>query len=1739
MWRPTDFRARPPHELMPREPIAIVGQGCALPGALSPAALWAAVVEGRDLLSSAPEGSWRVSPEHIMGKRDPSGGIAPGRAWSDRGGYVQGFDEAFDPDGFQLPAQDIAGLDPLVKWCLHAGRQALDGVSIADPTRAGLIMGNLSYPSAAMAACAERVWLGDERADAAGVPRAGADARFMSGLPAHLVAQNLGLDGRAWALDAACASSLYALEMACQQLRDGEADLMLAGAVSCADDLFIHVGFCALKAMSPGGQSRPFHASADGLVPAQGAGLVALKRLSDAEVDGDAIAGVIRGIGLSNDGRGKGFLAPSSDRQIVAMRRAYAAAGLEPTDVSLVECHATGTVVGDGAEIQSMSEVFNRCDALPIGSLKSNMGHLITAAGVAGLLKVLGAIEHGIRPPTLHIEDPHAGLEGSPLRLLAEAEPWNTDSDGPRRAAVSAFGFGGNNAHLIVEAYEGPLPAHEPEPRPDSPVAIVGMGSILGDGRGVGALEVGLFSEGKRLEGEASQVEVGLTGLRFPPADLGVALPQQLLLLEAARDAVGGVATLPGPTTGVFVGMGCDPNIARHGGRWRLPQWCEAWGESDADWLEEAQEAFTPALGAPGVIGAMPNIVANRLNSQLDLGGASMAVSSEELSGVRALEVAARALRHGELDAALVGAVDMSCDPVHGAAIRAAGLDERGADGAVVLVLKRLDDAITDGDRVLALLDDGPSGSAPARASAVSERWGLAHAASGLFEVAAAALACARGRHIGGEMWSGSRAMRLRLEALGGQTAEVALRSLGEDRVAPSSATAPGSAGPSLTFPARLPPVALPYEPAAEAAPILPTVVQVMAAAPRLPPVLGPAPLIAAATRPAPIAAPAHPLTEAHARLQAIHQAYVDHMTTAHAAFLAQQEAASRILLAAAGGVVLPEVELPAPLQSPPPPAPVAVAVAVAVPMVAPTSEARIVPQAGGVPTGPTFSREDLEHLATGRISERFGPLFEQQDGYALQVRMPEPPLLLADRVTGIDAEPGSMGKGTIWTETDVLSDGWYLHDGRIPAGVMIESGQADLLLISWLGIDFLNKGERAYRLLGCELTYHGGLPRPGDTLSYDIHVDGHAAHGDVRLFFFHYDCRVDGASRLSVREGQAGFFTVGELADSMGILWSPEEGEHTDTPRLDPPPVARAPASLGRAQLEAFAAGETFACFGEGFERAQTHTRSPRIAGDSMLFLHDVTHVDRAGGPWGRGYLRATWDFQPDDWFFDGHFKGDPCMPGTLMLEGCLQAMAVYMTSLGFTVNRDGWVFEPEPDLPYQLRCRGQATPASRLLEYEVFVEEVVDGDRPTLYADLLCTVDGRKAFHCRRMGLQLIPGWPLDSRPELLASPPSGAAPAQVDGFTFDYASLLASAWGRPSQAFGPMYASFDGPKRVARLPGPPYHFMSRVTRVQGPIGEMVPGAEVELEYDIPPDAWYFDDNGARTMPMCVLLEAALQPCGWLASYVGSALTSDSELFFRNLGGTSTLHHEFVPTTGTLRTHVKLLSVSSSGGMIIQSFEVSCFVGDRLFYEVETVFGFFPQASLQDQKGLPIGDEHAAELARPGNTELDLRARPERYFDSSARLPADSLLMLDQLTGWWPGEGEAGLGKLRAEGAVDASAWFFKAHFFQDPVQPGSLGLEAMVQLLQLGMLELGMDEGLAAPRFEPIALAKPLTWLYRGQVIPDDALVTITMELTERGEDPSGPWLQADASLWVDGRRIYEAQGLVMRLVDGARP
>ncbi len=1647
-----------------RTPIAITGAGCVLPGAPDLASFTRLVLDGASAVGAPPEGRLGVPNARVLGHgRD--------QAWSLAGGYV----ERFVPRLEGLGVPDLERLDPLVHWLLHCSREALGGTAVP---RTGAVFGNLSFPSDGMARWAEGLSRGTDPGD----PR----NHFMSGLPAAIVAEALGLDAGAWCLDAACASSIYAIKLACDALESGRADRMLAGAVQRADTLFLHVGFCQLGAMSKSGQSRPFHEEADGLVPAEGCVVFSLRRLDDALLGDEPILGVIRGVGLSNDGRGRSLLAPSSEGQQRAMRTALADAEVSPDTVQLFECHATGTPTGDRVEVDSLRAVY---PGGALGSLKSNLGHLITTAGAAGLLKVLVAMRAHVMPATLHADTPIAGL--GPFELLSASRPWAPGPAGVRRAAISAFGFGGNNGHLLVD---------EPPPRPAHPAAQHQRAVTARPPLAVLAM---VDHRG------ASEATLPIEGLRFPPADLAASLAQQALALQAGRDAWEQAnLSLHRDRVGVYFGMACDGLVTRWGLRWRMIH-----GDTPAS---VSPDALAPPLRAEHVVGTMPNIVANRLGVQVDAAGPGFTLSAEELSGLRALDAAWDALARGEIDAALVGAVDVAEDPRAVAARRALGKHAEVEGAVVVLVVARL----------------GPANEARARAVLADDveapvvvprppRHGAADALVALVDV----------------IHRDSAAV-LQVQAIGGQVSTIGVRS-GSRRPLPRPSPAPGAC---VRVPVLVP---LPDLSRARTAPMQGTRL------PR-PPALVPTSI----ARPKPVTVPAVPAAPATPEPSAnaegagagaaaaysqwrnavvnSHASYLEQQARLHASFMATHAGMAQRMAAVAQGGLPPPGDLAPPLAAPAPAAvarrPTVVAHPTTPPAPAPlrpvqTDAPRLAPPAAPLPPPVTalpsvvpgrfeLSRAELEMGAVGSISTIFGPDFAELDAYTRVVRMPTPPLLLADRVLDLDGPVRVLGKGSIVTETDIGPDAWYLHDGRMPGGLMIESGQADLLLGSWQGIDFLNRGERIYRLLGCTLTYKGELPRVGETLRYDIHIDQHAKLGDVRMFFFRYDCHVGTSPRLVVREGQAGFFSDAELAASGGVIW--DAASHDPGPgQADPHVAALGRADLDRGALEAFAAGNLESAFGPAFARAHTHTWTPRVPGDRMLIL-DRVHVDADGGPWGRGYLRGELDIHPGLWFFQGHFHNDPCMPGTLMFDGCLQAMYILLAASGYTLHRDGWRFEPAKDITFKLRCRGQVIPSSKKLTYEIFVTERVAGPVPRLVAQVLCTVDGLKCFHADPLVVELVPDWPL-SRPafarHLAVTEPTAA---------FGWKQMLACAWGRPTDAFGTMYADFDGVRKVPRLPGPPYHFMSRVVNTTGEMGSKTAGCTALVEYDVPPGAWYFAESAHPVMPWAVLLEAALQPCGWLASWSGCAVGPD-DFLFRNLDGTATIHREVTPGTGTLRTTSALKRVSKSGGMILVTFSVQVVSSAGPVVDMDTVFGFFPPEAFVNQVGVGSTEQERARIVEPGT--------PVPWPESPS-LGRDRLRMLDRVF-------RLGGDRYRAEKDVSPKDWFFAAHFYQDPVQPGSLGIEALVQLLQVAMVDLGHCSGLSRPRFEPTASGEAQTWKYRGQVVPENRLIQSDIHVLEVRHEAGAVLCVAEGALWVDGKRIYAMPRFAVRVREDDRP
>ena len=346
-----------------------------------------------------------------------------------------------------------------------------------------MIFGNIVLPTETASELTRKV-MGACLRRKAGSARAGACAgeplnAFPAGLPAALVARALGLRGPAYTIDAACGSSLYSLKLAIDELR-GRTGRRDAVRRRLAPRSALHAdGFLAAPRISARGKAAPLDHRGDGLVVGEGAGMFVLKRLEDALAHGDHIYAVVAGIGLSNDIHGD-LLAPSSEGQLRAMRMAYEQAGWSPGDVDLVECHAAGTPVGDAVETESLKSLWGQSGwkkgQCAIGSVKSNIGHALTAAGAAGLLKVLLALKNETLPPTANFERsaPNLGLDESPFRVLTRAEPWpRRAANQPRRAAVSGFGFGGINCHVLIEEWDPSRrtrPPHANEPPSLRPV---------------------------------------------------------------------------------------------------------------------------------------------------------------------------------------------------------------------------------------------------------------------------------------------------------------------------------------------------------------------------------------------------------------------------------------------------------------------------------------------------------------------------------------------------------------------------------------------------------------------------------------------------------------------------------------------------------------------------------------------------------------------------------------------------------------------------------------------------------------------------------------------------------------------------------------------------------------------------------------------------------------------------------------------------------------------------------------------------------------------------------------------------------------------------------------------------------------------------------------------------------------------------------------------------------------------
>jgi acyl transferase domain-containing protein/NAD(P)-dependent dehydrogenase (short-subunit alcohol dehydrogenase family)/phosphopantetheinyl transferase/acyl carrier protein len=472
--------------------IAIIGLGCRFPDAPDIGAYWENIVAGRNSIREVPADRWD-SALYFDEDKDVAD-----RTYSRIGGFITDF--KFRSKDFRIPPAVAKQLDPVQQMTLAAVRDALidaglkadkrSGGADFDRSRCGVILGNSlggeitddytirlawprvrakladSEPFLSMASAQREEQLSElESSYKAGLPVVNEDSMpgELSNVIAGRVANAFDLGGANFTVDAACASSMAAMDNAVKSLRSGDTDLVITGGADRSMGVPTYVKFCKIGALSPD-HSAPFDASANGFVMGEGCGILVLERLEDAVANGHRVYAVIDGIGASSDGKGKGITAPNPRGQILALERAYEAAGVNPNQVDLVECHGTSTVVGDMVEVTCLSKVVGTRPAergpLRIGSVKSMIGHLKSAAGAAACIKAALAVHHGIYPPSINCNTPRGDLplDVVPMRVQDRAEPWVAPADGVRRCGVSAFGFGGTNFHVVMSS-AGPRPA--------------------------------------------------------------------------------------------------------------------------------------------------------------------------------------------------------------------------------------------------------------------------------------------------------------------------------------------------------------------------------------------------------------------------------------------------------------------------------------------------------------------------------------------------------------------------------------------------------------------------------------------------------------------------------------------------------------------------------------------------------------------------------------------------------------------------------------------------------------------------------------------------------------------------------------------------------------------------------------------------------------------------------------------------------------------------------------------------------------------------------------------------------------------------------------------------------------------------------------------------------------------------------------------------------------------------------
>ena len=785
------------------------------------------------------------------------------------------------------------------------------------------------------------------------------------------------------------------------------------------------------------------------------------------------------------------------------------------------------------------------------------------------------------------------------------------------------------------------------------------------------------------------------------------------------------------------------------------------------------------------------------------------------------------------------------------------------------------------------------------------------------------------------------------------------------------------------------------------------------------------------------------------------------------------------------------------------------------------------------------WNEDDLREFAYGKIAKVFGQEYQIIDTYKRRVMLPKDPYLLVSRVTKLDAKRGEFKPSKMTTEYDIPYNSWFATDGQIPWAVAVESGQCDLLLISYIGIDFEAKGELVYRLLDCTITFLEDLALEGQTLRYDISINNYARSGQNLLFFFSYDCYIEDRLVVTMRNGCAGFFSNTDLEKGQGIIPTKQEiaDRKNAVKRYFTPLLYCNKTSFDKPDLLKLCEGKIDEVFGEAY-KPNNRNASLKLPPEAILMLDRIVSIDLTGGAWGLGTIVAEKDLHPDDWYFPCHFRDDEVLAGSLQADGGGQLLKFLMLYLGMQRLTKDARFQPVYGLPQKVRCRKEVTPNNKILTFKMEVKEIGLVPSPYIVADLEILTDGTSVVFFENLGLQLRE----KSNPKHLEAPKNsfnGVFLAERSkNAELNEAHITEFALGKVEKCFGEEYRLLDS-RALSRQPNTDLQLISRVLKVDGQRGVFKNNPTMYSEYDVPKKVWYYDDNVSQFMPYSVLMEIALQPCGFLGAYLGITLqyADRDDLFIRNLDGFGIMtgfqdwRGKTIENKSIMTTYVAL------GGSLIQKYDFELYCEGKKFYEGFASFGFFTKENLSSQSGLDNGKLKATWLEENPNAAVKrynfaLPIVKKLFFDEKNnkahyRLSNTQLHLVDELAVVQNG-GKYGKGYAYGNKKISPSDWYFACHFYQDPVMPGSLGVESIMEVLQGFAIQQKIGENFENPRFELLDNNKTV-WKYRGQILQTDELMQLEIHIKDIRYLENNIDIVADASLWKNKLRIYEVSDI----------